>query len=83
MTRALCESRQLARRVIQSNLYKDVPFLFVCFGGVFWPRCVACRILVPPPGMEPVPPAVEAQSPNHWTAREVPKDVALTPFKGF
>ena len=26
----------------------------------------ACRILVPTPGMEPVPPAVEAQSPNHW-----------------
>ena len=23
-------------------------------------------------GMEPVPPAVEAQSLNHWTAREVP-----------
>ena len=23
--------------------------------------------------MEPVPPAVEAQSPNHWTAKEFPK----------
>ena len=22
------------------------------------------------PGIEPVPPAVEAQSPNHWTTRE-------------
>ena len=31
-----------------------------------------CRILVPWPGIEPVPPAVEAQSLNHWTAREVP-----------
>ena len=30
------------------------------------------RILVPQPGMEPVPPAVEAQSLTHWTAREVP-----------
>ena len=29
-------------------------------------------ILVPRPGIEPVPPAVEAQSPNHWTAREFP-----------
>ena len=24
-----------------------------------------------------MPPAVEALSPNHWTAREVPKDVYL------
>ena len=28
-------------------------------------------ILVPQPGMEPVPPAVEAQSLNHWTIKEV------------
>ena len=38
----------------------------------FWPRCTACRILVPRPGIEPGPPAVEAPSPNHWTAREFP-----------
>jgi len=25
---------------------------------------------VPQPGMETMPPAVEAWSPNHWTARE-------------
>ena len=30
------------------------------------------EILVPRPGMEPVFPAVEAQSPNHWTIREAP-----------
>ena len=30
-------------------------------------------ILVPRPGTEPVPPALEAQSPDHWTAREVPR----------
>ena len=29
-------------------------------------------ILVPRPGMEPGPPAVEARSPNHWTSREFP-----------
>ena len=29
-------------------------------------------ILVTPPGIEPVPPAVEAPSANHWTTREVP-----------
>ena len=33
----------------------------------------ACRILVPQPGIEPVPPAVEAQRPNHWTTREIPE----------
>ena len=31
----------------------------------------ASRILVPQPGMEPLPPAVEAQSLNHWMDREV------------
>ena len=39
-----------------------------CFTG--GPCHVACRILVPRPGMEPWSPAVEAQSPNHWTTRE-------------
>ena len=28
-------------------------------------------ILVPPPGVEPTPPAAEAKSLSHWTAREV------------
>ena len=32
------------------------------------------NILVPPPGTEPAPSAVEEQSPNHWTAsEEVPR----------
>ena len=39
----------------------------------FWPGRVACRILVPQPGTEPVPPAVEAQSLNQWTTREFPR----------
>ena len=29
------------------------------------------QILVPRPGIEPVPYALKAQSLNHWTAREV------------
>ena len=33
---------------------------------------MACGILVPQPGIEPSSPAVEAQSLNHWCAREVP-----------
>ena len=30
-----------------------------------------CGTLVPPPGIEPASPALEARSVNHWTAREV------------
>ena len=32
---------------------------------------VARRILVPQPGIEPVPLVVEVRSPNHWISREV------------
>ena len=34
---------------------------------------MACKILVPRPGIEPVPPALEAGRSNLWTTREVPK----------
>ena len=34
----------------------------------FWPHYAGCELLVPQPGIKPVPPAVEAHSPNHWTA---------------
>ena len=46
---------------------------FFFFGGGGVPCRTAYGILVPPPGLKPVPPAVEAQSPNHWAAREVLK----------
>ena len=35
------------------------------------PHGLACKILVPRPGIEPVLSAVEAWSLNHWTTREV------------
>ena len=38
---------------------------------------MAGGILVPQPGIELPPPAVEAWSPNHWTAREVPQNTIL------
>ena len=41
------------------------------FYFTFWLHCMACGILVPPPGIEPTPPVVEARSLNHWTTREV------------
>ena len=61
-----------------SSSSQYVSLFYVCFClktlFVFWPRHTACEILVPRPGIEPVHPAVEAQSPNRWTTREVPKD---------
>ena len=49
------------------------PFTFFVFKYLFiyWPHLLACGILVPQPGIEPVSPAVEKQTLNHWTAREV------------
>ena len=32
-----------------------------------------CEILVPQPGTEPGPPALEAWSLNHWTTKEIPR----------
>ena len=46
----------------------------------FLPCCAACKILVPWSGIKPVPPAVEAQSLNHRTAREVPVPHLLYSF---
>ena len=40
-------------------------------------------ILVPQPGIKPVPYAVEAWSLNHWTAREVPKFQFLMPLLAY
>ena len=39
---------------------------------MFWSCSAVCGILVPLPGVSPLPPALEAQSLNHWTSREVP-----------
>ena len=43
----------------------SVPFFF------FLPHHTACRLLVPSPGTKLKPPAVEAQSLNRWTTKEV------------
>ena len=53
--------------VIYVNMGKSVALTLIFF---FWPRHVACRILVPQPGIEPRPTAIKVLSPNHWTARE-------------
>ena len=63
----LTEAAWLFLTALLSNVALLLPFFFF-----FWPYLEACGIwdLSSPtrPGMEPVPPA---QSPNHWTAREV------------
>ena len=38
--------------------------------GIFFFGWVACGILVPQPGIKPMPHASGAQSINHWTSRE-------------
>ena len=40
---------------------------------------MACEILVPHPGIQLMPPELEAQSASHWTTSEVPYPV-LTQF---
>ena len=48
-------------------------FFVVVFGfGVLGGRA-ECRVLVSRAGIEPMPPAVEARSLNHWTTREAPR----------
>ena len=55
-------------QVLISHIYC---FLFVCF-LTFWPHHVARGILVPGPGIKLMPPALEAQSLNHWTYQGSP-----------
>lgn len=50
------------------------------WGGVclFVSVCMACKILVSWPWMEPLPPAVETRNLKKWTAREVHHDYLFT-----
>ena len=53
--------------IYKAQTYKYSSFVLFCLAAL-----LACGILVSRPGIEPGPPAVRAQSPNHWTAREFP-----------
>ena len=55
-----------------SLLQIDFFFLFSFF-FFFLPHHAACKILVPQPGIEPVPPEIVVRSFNHWMASEVPR----------
>ena len=67
-------SRSILKFFIR-NLIRILFFSF--FLSFFWLHCVARRILVPRPGIEPGPSAVKAWTPNHWTAREFPQKTVL------
>ena len=57
-----------------------IKFIYL-FIYLFLPWGLRESQLIPWPGIEPVPPAVEVHSPNHWTAREVP-DYMKFKFQG-
>ena len=62
-----------------SKIHNETSLLRFSFFFFFWPHHAACGILVPLPGIEPVPPALRAWSLDHLTAREVPAMLFLCP----
>ena len=52
--------------------------LFIYLFISIWPCHTECGILFAQPGKEPMPPALEALSLNHWTTREFPQIYCLT-----
>ena len=59
-------------RVLKRDMFA-VFYFFLFFFLFFLLYHVAFSILVPQVGLNSVSPAVEAQSPNHWTTREIQK----------
>lgn len=45
-------------------------YFFTCLFGLFGLTMVTCGILISQPGMELMPPALEAQSLKHWAAQK-------------
>ena len=70
---ALRASEVCVHKTHQTIVNKEIGFFCFCF----WPRHAACGILVPQSRIGPAPPALEVQSLNHWTTREVPKEIVL------
>ena len=55
--------------------------LFKAFDNFFfWLCCATCGILIPRPGFELTPPAVEVGSLNHWTAGDVLDNFLISCF---
>ena len=62
-------------KLCKHNIFSFFPFFF------FWLCCTACGNLVPQPGIETMPPALEAWGLNHWTTREFPTTYFLKSFQ--
>ena len=59
-----------------TSFFIGIVFLKAFFKLIYltlWLQCLACRILVPRPGIESVPPALKARSLNYWATRKVPR----------
>ena len=59
---------------VLGNIWHFADFCFISFqvfSCLFGPCHAACGIWVPQPGIKPMHPALEVQSLNHWTTREI------------
>ena len=65
---------------VESRAQNFALFLYFIICLFVFSSHVACRILVPLPEIEPLPSAMEAQSPNHWTKRKFSCLGFFTPF---
>ena len=70
-----CCDNHMERKAVLDDLIEVLLFCIFLFSFIylFIHSCMpACRIFVPQAGIKPVPPTVEAWSPNHWITREFP-----------
>ena len=56
-------------QVLHFNVFIYI-YIYIFF--FFWLYCVTCWILVPQPGFESMPPAVDVWDLNHWTVMKIP-----------
>ena len=75
------DHREVPRAAVLFFLFSKCCLLscFICL--ILWPHHAACRMLAPRSGIKPTHPAVEVWSPNHWTARQVPRAAVLNLMK--
>ena len=74
------QSYQCFHRQVQGSeqVFSVTAIAIYLYNFIFCLHWAAFGILVPWPGIRPVPPAVEARILNQWTTREVPKLEFLT-----
>ena len=53
---------------------------FFLYRSFFWSWHIASRILVPPPGVQPMPPAKDTPSPNQWPPGKCPLSSSTAVF---